>query len=190
MGGAPVPGAVDTVPMRDDPQPSGAHPVLRGLEPGALKRIDESSERLLAEPGAFLLRAGESATHIYLIHHGQVSLEQQDAEASRREFAIMGSGDLLACPSLCENRPWPFSARAVGWVVAQALPVRALMRVGEADPELAWELSRRLISALSRQLDAARWKYAEASRVALASQELALKSLCGELSGGKAGPVH
>lgn len=158
--------------------PNHLHPVIRGLEPSAADLVEACSVRWFIKPNEQLLAAGTTATQVILIHSGRVSLEQRGPDGGMREFAVLGGGDLLACPSLFENRPWQYSARATSSVDAQGISVRQLVACAESDPEFGWQISRRLTSALSRQLDEARWNCSEASRLALASQQLALKTIC------------
>jgi len=154
---------------------SKLHPLLRGLKPEWLAAIGDCSVQAHFRPGEFIFEAGESATRLHLLQSGHVGLEvEMDGHPS--QVAIMGPGDLLACPAICEQRHWQISARTFDRVSAQSILVKRLRRLCETDRELACEFSHRIISTLSDQLDAARRQIADVSRLALNSQRMALET--------------
>lgn len=150
------------------------HPLLRDLKPEWLAAMGECSVQSRFAEGAYLFHAGASATRIYLLQCGVVALEME-TDHRTTQVAMLGAGDLLACPSVKKPRVWQFSARAFSPVTTQSILLCRLKAACDKDPELGLEVSRRLLCAVAEQLEATRRQVAEVSQLALDSQRLALE---------------
>jgi CRP/FNR family cyclic AMP-dependent transcriptional regulator len=162
--------------MGTTPEPSSEtlHPLLRGLKPAWLAAIGRCSVQSHFTEGSPLFDAGSSATRIYLLQRGIVAVELA-LQNRIAQVAMLGAGDLLACPCLNKARVWQYGARAFSPVTAQSILLSRLKSSCDADPEFGLEISRRLLCAVTAQLEATRRQVAEVSQVALDSQRLALE---------------
>ncbi len=157
-------------------QPATLHPLLRGLKPAWLAAIGECSVQSNHRSGDYLFRAGDAATRLYLLQSGHVGIELGIEKQASSQVAVLGPGDLIACPCSGRMHTWRFSVPAFDQVSCQSILVKRLRKLCDADRELACELGERIICSLADQLDAARRQFAEVSQLALNSQRLALET--------------
>lgn len=73
--------------------------------------------------GEALFRAGQQATHFYLIHHGTINIVNQAGGTTMREF---GSGELFGIPEVLARGTWMLSAVAWGPTRLQAFTAERL----------------------------------------------------------------
>ncbi|RMF43698.1 MAG: cyclic nucleotide-binding domain-containing protein, partial [Deltaproteobacteria bacterium] len=124
------------------------HPLLRGLKPAWLAAIGECSVQSSYKPGDYLFRAGDTATRLYLVQSGHVGIELGMENSRTSQVAVMGPGDLIACPCSGRTGTWRFSAPAFDHVSCQSILVKRLRNLCNTDRELACEISQRIICAL------------------------------------------
>lgn len=150
------------------------HPLLRGLPPHWLAKVGECSVQSHFSEGHTLFEAGSSATRIFLLQRGIVAVEIE-THGRVAQVAMLGAGDLLACPCMGKARVWQHGARAFSPVTTQSILLSRLKNACDQESSFGLEISRRLLCAVTDQLEATRRQVAEVSQVALDSQRLALE---------------
>jgi hypothetical protein len=79
---------------------------LRGLADGALHDLLEDMEYRTHDPGAVIIRAGESPSGLYLILNGSVDLVQTAGDGSRQRVGREESGAILGAHELLTAIPF------------------------------------------------------------------------------------
>lgn len=150
------------------------HPLLRGLRPAWLEKIGSCSVQSHFVEGSHLFESGSAATRMYLLQRGIVAIELETTTRTA-QIAMIGAGDLLACPCTQKTPVWQYGTRAFSPVTAQSILLSRLKIACDEEPAFGLEISRRLLCAVTEQLEAARRQVADVSQIALDSQRLALE---------------
>jgi CRP/FNR family cyclic AMP-dependent transcriptional regulator len=166
------------MPTRSEPVADLLHPLLRGLSAQWLAKVGKCSVQSRFGEGHALFEPGSSATRIFLVQRGHVAVEV-DSHGRPVPVAMLGPGDLLSCPCLGRSQVWQYRARAFTAATTQSILVSRLKNACQEEPEFGLEICRRLLGAVTGQLEATRRQVAEVSEVALDSQRFALEQFCG-----------
>jgi CRP/FNR family cyclic AMP-dependent transcriptional regulator len=136
-----------------------AHPFLRGLDGAHHAVLVGCARNARFEPGEFLLREGEEASTFYLVRKGIVSLEVHVPGQGAVRVETVGAGDVLGLSWTGIDGATPgeaprvhLDARALEPVVALALDGACLHRKMEADHDLGYALTRRLLALTYQRL--------------------------------------
>ena len=129
-------------------------------EHGFLKGLSEAHTRLLVScarnvrygPGDFLLHEGQGATTFYLVRVGHVALEVNVPGKGVVQMESVGPGDILGLSWLIPPYRSHLDARAVETVVALAFDATCLRSKMEADHDLGFALTTRLLEEAYRRL--------------------------------------
>lgn len=84
--------------------------------------MTDSSTKILFH-GEALFRAGQKATHFYLVRRGAISIVDQAGIATSREF---GADELFGIPEVLARGSWDLSALACGLTEVQIFPADRL----------------------------------------------------------------
>ena len=105
--------------------------------------------------GAVIHRQGNSADHVYFIHHGQVRLYQVGPDGEERLVEILGAGQWFGCSALVTNGT--YTANAIAATQAQLSKVSGtrLMELVTLSPQAASELIRQLAASVQQQREEA-----------------------------------
>ena len=113
------------------------------------------AEAVHFEASRYLFHEGDAADWLYLIRHGRVALEIAAPGKSAIIFETIGKGDVLGMFWLMPQAHWLHDARALDAVDAIAIEVACLRRACEADHALGYDLLKRFVPLLLRQLESA-----------------------------------
>ncbi|MBI4815646.1 MAG: cyclic nucleotide-binding domain-containing protein [Deltaproteobacteria bacterium] len=132
-----------------------ARGALAGLEEPFAERLAAHTTRVHLVSGEFLFREGESATSMWILTSGRISLEV-DSPGGPIVIETLTEGDVLGWSSLFPPRRWHLEARAMGAAGALRIDGPAMSREMEADPVLGYALTKRLLFHVHERLMRAR----------------------------------
>ncbi len=132
------------------------HAFLRGLSADRLDRLASLATSAEMPAGQRIFEEGEHASRLWLIRAGRVVLDLRVPGRRRLIVETLGPGDELGLSWLSPAPQWQFGAHAQLPVSAFELPSAGLVELCEADYELGYQLTRRLLSTAISGLHAAR----------------------------------
>jgi CRP-like cAMP-binding protein len=127
-----------------------------GLTPADLDRLTEIASSASWAAGDVIFRAGERDERLYIVEKGRVALELVQLGRGRVTLLTVGPGEVLGWSSLFQGRPKTASARALLPTNAVALDAERLRTLCDSDPRFGYIITRRILSAVSERLEAAR----------------------------------
>jgi CRP/FNR family transcriptional regulator, cyclic AMP receptor protein len=133
-----------------------AHPFLHGMPLGQLDVLAQVAEDVTFRAGHRLFEDGGHATRFWLIRSGYVGLDLHVPGQGRITIETIGLGELLGWSWLFPPYRWAFGAVAATHMEAFQFGGPAVRAACEADPELGYELTRRLAIVVARRLQATR----------------------------------
>lgn len=105
----------------DAPVALAGFPLLRGIPPAEIGRLEHFMSRFELEPGEHLFRQGDESSSMYLIESGHIDVELELADATSRLVARLGPGENLGENSLLAGTRRSASAVAhepvSGWML-------------------------------------------------------------------------
>jgi CRP/FNR family transcriptional regulator, cyclic AMP receptor protein len=132
------------------------HDFLTGLSADQAASLVSCVKNVRLEPGEFLMREGEEASLFYLLRHGRVALEVHVPGRGPIVMESLGQGDMLGLSWLFPPHRVHLDARAIEPVVALAFDGTCLRGKMEADHDLGFALSRRLLAETYKRLQRVR----------------------------------
>lgn len=142
--------------MEDLTRPLGGHPFLSGLNEAMVKTVVGCAKNVRFSPGDYLLREGDEATTFYLIRSGRVSMEVHMPGKEPVRVETAGDGDLVGLSWILPPSRVHLDARALDSVVAFALDGACLRGKMEADHDLGYAITKRLLELMFRRLERVR----------------------------------
>ena len=137
------------------------HPFTTGLDHALVTLIAGCAKNMRFDPGDYLLREGEVATHFHLIREGTVALELFAPGKGPRTVLTLKRGELVGASWLVPPYTWSFDARAVETTRVLAFDCTCLRDKCEADHHLGYEMMKRFIPPLVERLQIARMQCAD-----------------------------
>lgn len=134
----------------------GSHPFFAGLDADAMELIAGCASNVHFAEGDYIFSQGDVASRFYVIRHGKVALEIRSPERGPLVIETVDEGEVLGWSWLIAPYRYFFDARAVTPVSATALDGACLRGKSEADPELGYELLKRVTAEMYKRLQAAR----------------------------------
>ena len=128
----------------------------QGLNPDQLDRITEIASPRQFDAGMTVFREGEHDSVLYVVEEGRVAIEIAVPGRGRVTILTVGPGEVFGWSSLFFERPKTASARAVEPTTALALDANRLRALCDADPQLGYVLTRRILEVVSLRLKATR----------------------------------
>src|SRR5512132_4075031 len=132
------------------------HPFFCGLPTQFYGFVGGCATNVVFEAGARIFHEGGEAGHFYLLREGQVALELASGEGAVITFQTIGAGEVLGASWLVPPYRWTFDARALERTRAIALDAVCVRAKCEQNPELGWDLMKRLAPVLVERMQAAR----------------------------------
>jgi CRP/FNR family transcriptional regulator, cyclic AMP receptor protein len=132
------------------------HAFARGLSAGRLDRLAALATTVEMPAGQRIFEEGEHAARMWLIRTGRVVLDLRVQGRHRLIVETLGPGDELGLSWLSPPAQWQFGAYAQLPVSAFELQSGTLVELCEADYELGYQLTRRLLGTAISRLQAAR----------------------------------
>jgi CRP-like cAMP-binding protein len=145
--GAPPPGA--------GAAELGGHAFPRGMPDPHVAVLAQTCHLAVVRQGHQFFAEGDPAHRLWLIRSGHVALDLHPP-GGQIIVETLGKGDLLGLSWLVPPYEWQFGATAVMETIAFELDAAAVRASCDADPALGYELLRRVMSAASSRLHAAR----------------------------------
>jgi CRP-like cAMP-binding protein len=133
-----------------------AHRFIAGLPEGTIELVAACARPETFEAGRLLLREGDVADTLHLIHRGRVSIEIHGPGHGRHIIDTVGPGHTVGLSWAAPPFRCQFDARAPEPVAAVAVYSECLRaRLGK-NPAVGYALLERLVSVLIGRLQAAR----------------------------------
>lgn len=133
-----------------------AHPFLRGMHPGQIAPLARACRIVTIPPKHRFFDEGGAATQFWLIDAGRVALDIDVPSGRHLIVETLGPGDVLGLSWLSPPFLWQFGAQAVQQTTALELDAAMVRAACDQDPVVGYQLLRRLMSAASARLQAAR----------------------------------
>ncbi|MFA4991602.1 MAG: cyclic nucleotide-binding domain-containing protein [Candidatus Omnitrophota bacterium] len=130
------------------------HAFFKGLPAKYFDFVVGCASHVVFKAGEAILREGEPADKFYLIRSGRVSIFIDQ----RKQIPVqtIGEGDILGWSWLIPPHRYRFSAEASDNTRAVALDGKCLREKCEKNPDLGYELLKRLIIIFTQRLEATR----------------------------------
>ncbi len=132
------------------------HPFVRGLSADQVARLAAAAEHAEISAGKRIFDEDTEARGLWLICSGRVALDLGVPGRQRVVVETLGPGDELGLSWLAPIPRWQFGAVAQSDVSSYALTSAAVLSLCEADHELGYQLTRRLLATAVSRLHAAR----------------------------------
>jgi CRP-like cAMP-binding protein len=133
----------------------GGHAFLRGMPERYVAVLAQASRLTRVREGYRFFAEDDPADLFWLIRSGNVALDLHPP-GGRLVVETLGKGDLMGLSWLVPPYEWQFGATAVMETIAFELDAAAVRASCDADPGLGYDLLRRVMSAASSRLQAAR----------------------------------
>jgi CRP/FNR family transcriptional regulator, cyclic AMP receptor protein len=133
----------------------GGHAFLRGMPDGYVGVLARACRVTQVPAGYRFFAEGDQADQFWLVTSGHVVLDLHPP-GGRLVVETLDKGDLLGLSWLVPPYEWQFGATAVQDTIAFELDAATVRASCDADPGLGFELLRRVMSAASSRLQAAR----------------------------------
>jgi CRP-like cAMP-binding protein len=131
------------------------HPFLTGIDEKQLKTLTAHAMQVHFDAGEVVFKTGDPANRFYLIQHGRVALETHSAD-SPVTIQVICDRDVLGWSWLFEPYVWHFSARVLQPTSAIFFYGTHLRSLCESDPNLGYEMMKRITQVVIQRLQAAR----------------------------------
>jgi len=140
-----------------------AHPFLHGMTHHHLAVLAGMAADVTFPARHRLFEDGGNATRFWLIQSGYVTLDLHVPGQGRMKIETIGMGELLGWSWLFPPYRWAFGAVAASPVEAFEFDGRAARARCADDPEIGYELTRRLARVVAGRLQATRVRLITAS---------------------------
>ncbi len=124
-------------------------PLFAGLSKKELQTLAKSSQERTYQPGATIIRQGDTGVGLYIITKGHAKVTQeQDPDRAEVVLNQVGPGDVLGEMALLDDLPRSANVVAEDEVTAVLLPVWEFRTALRSNPEIGLKL----LSVLSHRL--------------------------------------
>jgi CRP/FNR family cyclic AMP-dependent transcriptional regulator len=134
----------------------GNHPFFAGLDADAMRLIAGCAFNVHFAQGDRIFNEGEAASRFYVIRRGRVALQVHSPARGSLVTDTMDEGEVLGWSWLVPPYSYFADAEAVTPVSATALDGACLRGKCEADPQLGYELLKRVTSVMYQRMQSAR----------------------------------
>lgn len=132
-----------------------AHPFTMGLEERYLQLITGCAGNARFEAGQQIFRMGEDANSFYIIRSGKVSVGVYAPGRGHVMIETLTEGDVLGWSWLFPPYQWHFDAQALDLTRAIVMDGKCLRSKCEADPQLGYEIMKRVTAIMMQRLESA-----------------------------------
>jgi CRP-like cAMP-binding protein len=132
------------------------HPFLHGMSRDHLAVLAEAACDVTFPARHRLFEDGGSASRFWLVQSGHVNLDLHVPGQGQVRIDTIGIGELLGWSWLFPPYKWAFGAVAASPVEAFEFDARTVRARCASDPELGYELTRRLALVVAKRLQATR----------------------------------
>ena len=134
----------------------GSHPFFAGLNAGAMRLIAGCASNVHFAEGEFLFEEGHEADQFWVIRRGRVAMQMESPGQGAIVTDTMDEGEVVGWSWLVPPYRFFADGRAVTPVSATALDGACLRGKCEADPELGYQLLKRVTSVMYQRLQSTR----------------------------------
>jgi len=144
----------------------GAHRFLRKLPSGQIERLAEMAEHVSFPAHCRLFEEGTPARSFWLIDAGQVAVDTLVPGRGRVTIELLGRDDVLGLSWLQPPYQWQHGAITTQPMQAFQFDAAKVRQACEEDPELGYELLKRLMAVAAQRLQATRARMVQARSTA------------------------
>jgi CRP/FNR family transcriptional regulator, cyclic AMP receptor protein len=134
----------------------GSYPFFAGLGADAVRLMAGCASNVHLPEGEYLFNEGDDATRFFVVRHGRVSLEVHSPGRGSLIIDSMDDGEVVGWSWLVPPFKYFCDARAATPVSATVLDGACLRGKAEADPELGYQLLKRVTAVMYQRLQSAR----------------------------------
>jgi CRP-like cAMP-binding protein len=134
----------------------GSQPFFAGLNAGAMRLIAGCASNVHFAEGEFLFQEGHEANQFWVIRRGRVAMQLESPGRGAIVTDTMDEGEMVGWSWLVPPYRFFADGRAVTPVSATALDGACLRGKCEADPELGYQLLKRVTSVMYQRLQSTR----------------------------------
>jgi len=134
----------------------GSQPFFAGLNAGAMRLIAGCASNVHFAEGEFLFQEGHEANQFWVIRRGRVAMQLESPGQGAIVTDTMDEGEVVGWSWLVPPYRFFADGRAVTPVSATALDGACLRGKCEADPELGYQLLKRVTSVMYQRLQSTR----------------------------------
>jgi len=134
----------------------GSQPFFAGLNAGAMRLIAGCASNVHFAEGEFLFEEGHEANQFWVIRRGRVAMQLESPGQGAIVTDTMDEGEVVGWSWLVPPYRFFADGRAVTPVSATALDGACLRGKCEADPELGYQLLKRVTSVMYQRLQSTR----------------------------------
>ena len=132
------------------------HPFFAGLDADAMRLIAGCASNVHFHAGDVIFGEGEAADRFYVIRHGRAALQVHSPARGPLVVDTMDEGEVLGWSWLVPPYRYFCDALAVTPVTVTALDGGCLRGKCEADPELGYQLLKRVTTVMYQRLQSTR----------------------------------
>lgn len=147
-----------TLDLAKHPLDLAKHPFFSGLDERFLQLAVGCAANVRFDTGELIFQIGRSADHFYLIRAGKVALEIPVPGRGNLTIQTLGEGDILGWSWLIPPYTWRFDGRAAETTRAIAFDGKCLRDKCEENPQLGYELLKRVVARFGERLEATRFR--------------------------------
>jgi CRP/FNR family transcriptional regulator, cyclic AMP receptor protein len=129
---------------------------MQGFSTAHLHQIAQVATLVQWDTGTSVFREGDRDSFLYVIEEGRVAIEIAVPGRGRVVILTVGAGEVFGWSSMFRERPKTASARTIEAAKAFALDASRLRELCDADPQLGYLLTRRILDVVSERLKATR----------------------------------
>jgi len=134
----------------------GSYPFFAGLSADAVRLMARCASNVHFPADDYIFTEGELANRFYVIRRGRVTLQIHSPARGDLVIDSMDDGEVLGWSWLVSPYKYFCDARAVTPVSATALDAACLRGKAEADPELGYQLLKRVTTVMYQRLQSTR----------------------------------
>ncbi len=136
------------------------HPFLRGMDAAHLTALARTARTVVFPARHRIMEAGGNASRFWLIQSGSVAVDMDIPGDGRIIIESPGIGEILGWSWLIPPHQWAFGAITTTPVQAFEFDAAAVNALCASDPELGYDLTRRMLRVLAHRLRTTRVRLA------------------------------
>jgi len=132
------------------------HPFLRGLDAAQVGVLAGAATSVSVPAGHRFFEEGDTAVSFWLIAAGHVALDLHLPGRAPLLIETLGAGEMVGLSWASPPREWQYGAVAVQPTRAHEFDADAVLRACDGDPDLGYQIYRRLMGAAAQRMHSSR----------------------------------
>ena len=128
------------------------HELLAGLSETELERLEPQLDFVTADPGTLLVRQGETASEVFLVTRGTLSVVREDTSGRKQRLTTLSAGMTFGELAFRDRAARAADVRADSEVECRTLSYATIDALAESDPTLHGKLLRNLLGVVMATL--------------------------------------